>query len=188
MYRRRCIHNAGGYREDVAHVEDYDLWLRLTRSDPSSVASLSYIGLWHRKHRGHSDRTERQRQEAHSVAFEAIKEHVDDVGTGAARCLRQLDLGETTSDLDRAAALLLRLCKSFLRTHQDKISDREIALIEHDCKERLAEIATMSITKFEDLNAGAWTLWCEKCPDKALEQVALLCHVQSKQHRITLEH
>ena len=180
MFRKRVIIDAGGYRENVQNVEDYDLWLRLTHSDPLSVASIPHIGLWHRKHHGASERTAQQKKEADCIALQKIKEYVESPGALADVFLRRPDLAEKPSDLDHASHLLLSLASQFRRRHGDTISGREMQLIDHYCKERLGEIAAISLTKFGDPGTPAWRLWCDLCRERAFEQVALLCHVQKQ--------
>lgn len=177
MYRKTKIVNAGGYRENAMHAEDYDLWLRLTSQDPLSTTSLPFLGVWHRKHPTNSGKKGKQQEEAHSLACKAINNLVQGTGSDAVKYLRQPDLGRCKADLDSAADLMLRLRDSFLYTHQAEISEREIGLIKHDSKERLGQIATISISKFGE-NSIAFKLWCRECPDNAMEQIALLCNAQ----------
>ena len=179
MFRKEVIVDAGGYFEELLNAEDYDLWLRLTHSDPLSVASIPYLGLWHRKHHGVAERGAQQKKEADCLALQKIHEYVETAGTPADIFLRRPELAEMPSDLDHAAHLLLSLASQFRRRHKRTISGREMQLIEFDCKERLAEIAALSLTKFGDPESQAWRLWCDLCPESALAQVALLCHVQS---------
>ncbi|KAI2492051.1 glycosyl transferase [Fragilaria crotonensis] len=185
MFRKAVIMDAGGYRENLRYAEDYDMWLRLTQSDPRSVVSIPYLGLWHRKHHGISEKTALQKKEADCLALQKINEYVETDGTPADVFLRRPELAEMPSGLDHAAHLLLRLASEFRKKLQHTITGREMELIEFDCKERLAEIAALSLTKFGDPESQAWRLWCDLCPERALEQVALLCHVQSCRDSIT---
>jgi hypothetical protein len=141
--------------------------------------SLPFLGLWHRKHRTHSEKTELQKQEAQLLSFTAIKILAPEIDEATAQYLLCPDTAESLSHLDSAGTILVRLRNNFMHIHKEKLSKRDVALVEYDFKQRLAEIATISVTKFGDQTATVWKLWCEHCPEMALEQIAILCHTQS---------
>ena len=188
MFRKRIVIDAGGYNEKAGEVEDYDLWLRLTQADPLSVGSIPHVGLWHRKHHGKSERTIYQEEQAHAVALQRINEYLGSSNLLANLFVLRPDLAPALADLDHAAHVLITLQTIFQERHQNNISGRESKMITFDCMERLGEIATLSLIKFGDVKSKAWVLWCDMCPERALEQLALLCHVPSNRDLVKCEH
>jgi glycosyltransferase involved in cell wall biosynthesis len=174
MFRKDLVRDAGGYNDELLCAEDYALWLELTGQNPRSVTSLPFVGLWHRKHRGNRQKLEKQKHEAHIAAFAAIKRYVSDVSEADVLCVRRpVEHGKCIENLDNGARLLLLLCENFVKIHKNALTTREIELIRHDCRERLAELASLSITRFGDSSSVVWKLWCELCPGRVLEQAAL---------------
>ena len=106
--------------------------------------------------------------------------------------LRHPSSAPSPESLDLAAELLQRLESSFLEKNSLLLSEREIALVKLDCDARIGELATILVTKFGskgktrlDRKGGprasfAWKLWCERCPDRQLERLSLLCHTAAE--------
>lgn len=62
MFRRKLVLSLGGYREEYATAEDYDLWNRL--AEQGAIVVLPFVGLRRRHHarRAGSDQREIQRE------------------------------------------------------------------------------------------------------------------------------
>jgi len=60
MVRTKCLKKLGGYREIFCHVEDFDLYLRL--SDVGKLANLDGILLHYRQHAASANVTRREQQ------------------------------------------------------------------------------------------------------------------------------
>ena len=189
VYRKKPVLEAGGYNEDLECAEDYELWLRMTTANCSSLVSIPKIGLWHRKHRSRSHHTSKQHNEAHRASIHAMEVLL---GTGsersngqrlasAASVLRKPDKALSLQQVNEAADLLTKIEVAFLRHHNDALTAREVALIRKDCDERIGELATLAVQKSlldpGDVNKSvAWKIWCERCPELTMNRVALLCH------------
>ena len=191
MFRKEVIIAAGGYDESCLYAEDYELWLRLTLRTCSSLTSVPNVGLWHRKHRYSSPRTSKQSEEALQASVETIKGLLahsqldwnmsDSRLASAASVLRKPDTAASLDQVNDAADLLVAIETAFMQYHGDALTVREIGIIQKDCNERIGELATVSVQRelVEPANVNnsvAWKLWCERCPDLALNRVALLWH------------
>ena len=187
----------GGYDESISRCEDYNLWLRLLNRNSRSIMCLPYLGLWHRKHNQSSssvgstiqkDEADKACHRAMERMFHSTNDDYGPLALGQVSALRNPSSAQSSESLDLAAKLLQRLETSFLEKHSVHLSQQEIALIEMDCNARIGELATILVTKFGikdktrlDHKGGtgtsfAWKLWCERCPDKQLERLSLLCH------------
>jgi len=193
VYRKNAIVEAGGYNEAYSCAEDYELWLRMTRENCSSLVSIPKIGMWHRKHRTTSQRTSKQSDEALQASIDNMKHllHGSDgdwrAGTllsSAASVLRKPESASTLHQVNEAAELLVAIEAAFLRNHSRALTGREKALIQKDCNERFGELATLAVERSlvgaDDMNSSiAWTVWCERCPELTMNRLALLCHKHS---------
>ena len=184
MFRKSAIHGIQGYDESVSRAEDYDLWNRLLLENPQSIASLPMIGLCHRKHSNSStsgSNSASQDVEASKISFRAMGALINDkecelLDIGTVTVLKKPNSASSPADLDSAAKLLVKLEHCFIDRHFDRLTDRETALIRLDCDARISELATLCIQKFGRRATEAWDIWCNRCPDKNLERIALICH------------
>ena len=175
--------------------------MRLLDQNCRSIVCLPLLGLWHRKHGLSSSKNVgsiTQKVEAEKVCYAAIERMFhstnNDVSTldfdqASLSTLREPSSAQTPESLDIAANLLQQLEISFLQQTSGRLTQQETALIKLDCNERIGELATISITKFGNLtkiqpdgksSSFAWKLWCERCPEKQLERLSLLCHTNMK--------
>jgi hypothetical protein len=144
--------------------------------NPRSVASIPFIGIWHRKHVFDTERKKKQLKEAEDIASKAITRYVPSGNVSTASILRRPQTAKTPSDLDNASDLLLQLLSSFQLEHGNRVSTREMEMIHFDCNERLAELATIAVARFKYRKSKAFQIWCERCPERAMEQFALMCN------------
>jgi hypothetical protein len=185
MFRKHAVLDIGGYDETREQVEDYDLWLRLLllEKKTASMVSLPRVGLWYRKHGTRNvDQSTRQADEATLVVTRAIQRIIEErVDASIVKLMRKPSTGASVSDINGAAALVTKLESCFLHKYKAELTDRETKLIQLDCNERIGEFAVLVFTldKKVGLNEAqsslAWRLWSERCPDRALERLALLC-------------
>ncbi|KAL7542927.1 hypothetical protein ACHAXR_012212 [Thalassiosira sp. AJA248-18] len=193
IYRKNAVQELGGYGESTT-CEDYDLWLRLLNRNSRSIVCLPFLGLWHRKHSQSSSSAGStiQKDEADNASFAAMQRmfHSTTSDDGLlmfdhVSTLRNPNSATSPQSLEFAAKLLLRLESSFMEKNSEYLSHEERTLIQSDCNARIGEIATLAQINFG--NKGSedksflWKLWCERCPDKQLERLSLLCHM----HNIT---
>jgi len=201
VFRRNIVRELGGYDETISHCEDYELWLRLLNRNCKSIVCLPFVGIWHRKHNQSSSSVglKIQKKEADKACCRAIEQTLhltnDDNGPlsfDQVSILRNPSSAQSSESLDIAAKLLLRLETSFLTKNYDRLTRQEIALVKLDCNARIGELATIIITKFgnEDktgldhkggagMRSFAWKSWCERCPEKQLERLSLICHTRT---------
>ena len=187
MFRKSAIVGIRGYDESVSRAEDYDMWHRLLLENPQSIASLPMIGLCHRKHSNSStsgSNSATQDVEASKISLRAMGVLINDKGCGllgidTVTALKKPDSVSSPADLDSAAKLLVKLEHSFIDSHSNALTEREIALIRLDCDARISELAALCIQKFgrraTTTSEGAWSIWSGRCPDKNLERIALIC-------------
>ena len=59
-----------------------------------------------------------------------------------------------------------------------RLTEHEAKLVELDCNVRVGELATVAVQKFgrAATQGNVWRKWCQRCPDRQLELIALLCH------------
>ena len=197
VFRKESIQELAGYDESVLCCEDYDLWLRLLGRSVRSFASLPRIGLWHRKHdkSSSSARSLTQKSEADKACcramqrlFHSTNDHIP-LEIEHVRILRNPSSAKSSSSLDCAANLLVRLESSFLQVNCEHLTQQEVSMINLDCSQRIGEMATILVTKVVDgsispLENGenvsesfAWKLWCERCPLDQLKRLCLLCQI-----------
>ena len=190
MFRKSAIDGVRGYDESVSRAEDYDMWHRLLLENPQSIASLPMIGLCHRKHSNSStsgSNSATQDDEASKISLRAMSALINDKECGlldidTVTALKKPDFVSSPAHLDSAAKLLVKLEHGFIDRHSNALTDREIALIRLDCDARISELATLCIQKFgrrvTATSEGAWSIWSNRCPDKNLERIALICHAE----------
>jgi len=196
VLRKNTIQKLGGYDESISCCEDYDLWLRLINWNSRSIVCLPFHGLWHRKHNQSisAKKSTIQKNEADTASYRAMERLLrssSDHGSldfDQVMTLRNPSSAQSPEGLDRAANLLQRLENSFLETNSVYLSQQEVDLIKLDCNARIGELATVLVTKFgvkretrldrkgSPRTSFVWKLWCERCPDKQLERLSLLCH------------
>jgi hypothetical protein len=104
-----------------------------------------------------------------------IIHYVPGVNVYTSSILRRPQSAKNQLDLDNVAELLLQLLSSFQSKHGDKISNRDMIMINFDCNEHLAEIATIAVARSKCRGSRAFQIWCERCPERALEQFAIIC-------------
>ena len=190
VYRRKAAIELGGYDETYSCAEDYDLWLRMTSQDCSSLVSIPTIGLWHRKHRSRSGHVSQQVDEALRASIRSVQHLLkvsdSDLNIGsrltpATKCLRKPKAANSLHELDEAAELLLAIEAAFLEHHKDRLTSREVSLVGKDCDARIGELATLAAERFATnasavKDSTAWRAWCERCPHLTMNRIALLCH------------
>jgi glycosyltransferase involved in cell wall biosynthesis len=175
-FRKSAVLAVGGYDKTISHAEDYDLWLRLTSKKSNSVVSIPQIGLWHRKHTNRSIESVRiQSEQALLLAVSAISNLVPDASHATIETVRQPAKATSISAFDEAAMLLVSLELKFLDRHATTLTANEVQLIKMDCDDRLGELGTMAAARFDNgAQSIAWNLWCQRCPDHLLHQLAIL--------------
>ena len=190
MFRKSAIDGIRGYDESVSRAEDYDMWHRLLLENSQSISSLPIIGLCHRKHSNSStsgSNSATQDVEASKISLRAMSALINDKECGlldidTVTALKKPDFVSSPAHLDSAAKLLVKLEHGFIDRHSNALTDREIALIRLDCDARISELATLCIQKFgrrvTATSEGAWSIWSNRCPDKNLERIALICHAE----------
>jgi glycosyltransferase involved in cell wall biosynthesis len=176
VFRKSAVLAVGGYDKTISHAEDYDLWLRLTSRKSNAIVSIPQIGLWHRKHTNRSiDSVRIQSEQALRLAASAISNLVSDASHAAIEILRHPAKATSLRALNEAAMLLVSLESKFVDRHATTLTSNEVQLIKLDCDDRLGELGTMAAARFDGgTQSIAWTLWCERCPDHLLHQVAIL--------------
>ena len=198
VFRKDAILELAGYDESISCCEDYDLWVRLLGRSSRSMISLPYIGLWHRKHdiSISSARALTQKSEADEACFRAMQRlfhssnEYSQLDIEHVRTIRNPSSAQSSTSLDCAAKLLVRLESSFLHMHSEHLTPQEITMINMDCNARIGEIATILVTKLGNgsishLDGGdvsgcvAWQLWCDRCPLEQLKQLCLLCQLNT---------
>ncbi|EED92963.1 predicted protein [Thalassiosira pseudonana CCMP1335] len=181
MMRKKTIEAINGYDESFSSCEDYDLWVRLTQKDCRALATIPFLGLWHRKHTNSSTNKMSQKEESGEVSCAAIRHLIHDNSIGFTcdvSALRNPANATTASQLDDASRLLQLLESAFLQKHAHQLTQEERCLIRQDCNARAAELASVSMSKFGSRSL-AWELWCERCPEQHLERLSLLCHLKA---------
>lgn len=198
VFQKDTILELAGYDESISCSEDYDLWLRLLGRCSRSMISLPYIGLWHRKHNKSisSARALTQKSEADEACFRAMQRLFHSSNDHAqldiehVRTLRNPSSALSSTSLDFAAELLVRLESSFLHVHSEHLTPQEIMMINMDCSARIGEIATILVTKLGNgsishLDGGdvskcvAWQIWCDRCPLEQLKRLCLICQLNN---------
>lgn len=173
LFRKSAIIQAGGYNTDIdfAHVEDYDLWLRLTESNCRSIRGIPQVGLYHRKH-GSKDasrgpKAEVQRSNALNAAHAAMSllitenrgcDNLAHCTLESAAILRQadtIDMLEASNDNDMSAdfmnhavLLIVELEEAFLHKHDLSSSLRVRKMIRADCNARIGAICSWLLRRF----------------------------------------
>jgi len=175
ILRKSAVLEIGGYDESISHAEDYNLWLRMTSKKVNSIVSIPRIGLWHRKHINRSaEREVEQRRQSLNLSALAIRELVQDASDTAIETLKYPDNASSLDSFNNAAMILLNLEMKFIDRHTNLLTTKEVQLIRSDCDNRLGELAILSSTfSGNDEKSVAWQLWCERCPDHWLQQMAL---------------
>lgn len=189
MFRKSKILAVGGYRrtDAITCTEDYDLWLRVMKKDAKCIYSLPVIGIFHRKHNTRSPNDERkirQRFESVELSLQFISElcgaSIPSNPHNIVAALKRPDEADAEI-LDGAAELLSCLETKFLNKYCSNLTKNEIDLIKMDCDARIGELATFAIQKLGRiaLSGKAWQCWCDRCPDRQLERLALVLHSQT---------
>ena len=179
MFRKRAVLEAGGYDESILNAEDYDIWLRMASKKCSSIMSLPQIGLWHRKHnKRNPDRARKQAKQALNLAASTICKLVDNVSHQTIETLRHPGGKHSLHSFNDAAALLLKLESAFLTRYATTLTSHEQQLIRSDCDDRLGELSILAATRFQNgAHSGVWQLWCDRCPDRLLDQISILSSI-----------
>ena len=173
---RRSILLKLQYDENIAHAEDFDLWLRVLNLHPASIANLGDVLLLYRKHPGSVSSQNRFDQHARSIQIseKGISLAIDKTDRGFSSISRSVkviydsSLSNSLGEIQDAVKLihLLResLCKDF--SHHDI----GIQLIKSDANSRIGELSFRALTKFV-MQGGSnlWRDWCEANPSQARE-------------------
>mmetsp|Transcript_38947 Transcript_38947/g.47460 ORF Transcript_38947/g.47460 Transcript_38947/m.47460 type:complete len:150 (+) Transcript_38947:238-687(+) len=136
------------------------------------------------------DKISRQRHEADLISQRAMTSLLSKVGQdlNSPPTLIQVTvlkrpnsvITKLPSQLEESTALLLRLEQAFLIHHGNILTFEEGEIIKENVNQRLGEMSTLLVTRFgkKDLDKSRlWKIWRERCPEKELERVALLCYV-----------
>mmetsp|Transcript_16430 Transcript_16430/g.38071 ORF Transcript_16430/g.38071 Transcript_16430/m.38071 type:complete len:773 (-) Transcript_16430:3535-5853(-) len=182
MFRKRAVQDAGGYDENNARSEDYQLWLQVSAENPRAMATLPFVGLYHRKHSGsNSSRGANvQKDESNHASLQAMKHLLEraDLDVTSVSVLRDPQQSDSPQDIDLAAELLESLEQTFVAKHGYGLTKNEIDLIRIDCDERIAQLSMRAFTVLGRNvveKSKVWAMWCRRTPDGQLERLSLLC-------------
>ena len=182
MFRKRAIIDAGGYDENVARSEDYQLWLRMSAEHPRAMATLPFVGIYHRKHSGSSSSlgANVQKEESNHASLHAMQHLLErtDLDVSSVSFLRDPRQSDSVQDIDLAAELLESLEEAFVAKHGVKLTKNEVDLIRIDCDERIAQLSRRAFTVLGRNvieRSKVWAMWCRRTPDEQLERLSLLC-------------
>jgi glycosyltransferase involved in cell wall biosynthesis len=125
MFRRAPVMDLGGYREMSLHVEDYDLWLRLSKV--GEIAILPKLLMKYRRHNAQITVVEREEQEAFAsdLVRKTISELLgEELNREAARELRGFWIYRfpDTRRIDFLHSKLEEIYKAFLVRRQERAS------------------------------------------------------------------
>jgi len=70
LIRRRCVERVGGFRSDLASSDDYELWLRMSRSFP--MAFLKETVARYRSHDANMSRDLKRRYQSHMAIYRGL--------------------------------------------------------------------------------------------------------------------
>ena len=139
MMRREVVARAGGYRTDMVHAEDYDLWRRL--SQVARLSNLPEVLLYLRRHEGCVTRAHRAKQWENSIKISQLmmsKALEEDVPGQVVQRLWSREF-EKVNDVRRAANLVYRLCQASVA--DGALSPAEKRMIRRDAARRLFGLA-----------------------------------------------
>jgi glycosyltransferase involved in cell wall biosynthesis len=171
MIRRRLIETLGGYTE-LAHGEDYDLWLRA--SQITNIANLPDILIKRRIHRG--SLTERYYQVPRSE--QAARVHANaislisgvNVSTGIALAMSEYKV-RTAERAPQAALMLRQLYLQFISRRQ--LKEQSKAIVRSDLTLRLRKLWLVCALQNPLTSLKIWFTLAQLSPAASLSAVFL---------------
>ncbi len=139
MMRRHIVARAGGYSAEMEHVEDYDLWRRL--SCMTRLSNLPAVLLHLRKHDANISNVQASEQRRFSVQVSSLMiSHIlnEEVPTHIVQRLWDKEC-QTACDVRPAAELVYRLCQAIVSGSE--LSTRETQTIRRDAAMRLCRLS-----------------------------------------------
>ena len=143
LVRKGALVTAGGYDQEMLHVEDYELWYRLSKK--TKLANMPDVLLYLRKHQSsvcsanallHSENALKVNQ---LIISDVLGEDAD---AYLIQCIRNRKFRSWTDQFD-SVQLIEKLRKRFIDNNE--LSPEEIELVNIDAAERISLIAVLRI-------------------------------------------
>lgn len=183
LMRKDAIVKVDGYDPEMFHVEDYDLWYRLSKK--TKLANLSDILLYLRKHQDSVCstnlllHTENATEINRTIISEVLGEDID---TYIIQCIRNRKF-KSWGDQFRSVQLIERLRKSFVANKI--LSPEEIQLVNIDAANRIVIIAIPRIFDIRSLRLLISALHLDKLVMLRLLRLLFLRYFPSILFRIS---